>query len=401
MTAPPPRRVRLVLATPDGALIGALPVMTVARPWWQDVEPVVQAARAEHGVEVTILRLLEVGADGPLGRDITYLAQTAGSVPAEPWDGALDDHPLRLSYARPGGPAADLAWADHVIGAAGLVCEGPAVQVRTWNLSSLWRIPARGQTLWLKIVPPFFAHEGAVLEALAGAPVPALIGRDGPRILMAEVPGQDLYGAGGAALPPMIDLLVDLQRAWANRTDDLLALGLPDLRPPALVPAIEHVVARNLAAVSASDAAILSDFVAGLGDRLAAVAACGLPDTLVHGDAHPGNLRGGEGRLTLLDWGDCFLGHPLLDEPGFLGRIGAIDVEPCRRHWRALWRAAAPGSDPERASVLLAPVAAVRQAVVYQGFLDRIEPSEHPYHRDDPAERLTHAAGLLRAGAGA
>jgi hypothetical protein len=35
--------------------------------------------------------------------------------------------------------------------------------------------------------------------------------------------------------------------------------------------------------------------------------------------------------------------------------------------------------------------------VVFQGFLDRIEPSEHPYHRDDPAERLRRAAELVEA----
>jgi len=42
-------------------------------------------------------------------------------------------------------------------------------------------------------------------------------------------------------------------------------------------------------------------------------------------------------------------------------------------------------------------VAAARQAVTYQGFLDRIEPSEHPYHRTDPAERLKRVVALIRA----
>jgi hypothetical protein len=45
---------------------------------------------------------------------------------------------------------------------------------------------------------------------------------------------------------------------------------------------------------------------------------------------------------------------------------------------------------------LLAPVGLLRQAVVYQGFLDGIEPSEHPYHRADPADRLRCAADLIR-----
>ena len=46
---------------------------------------------------------------------------------------------------------------------------------------------------------------------------------------------------------------------------------------------------------------------------------------------------------------------------------------------------------------LLAPVAALRQAVIYRGFLDHIEPSEHPYHRRDPARWLRRAARLAAA----
>jgi aminoglycoside phosphotransferase (APT) family kinase protein len=195
----------------------------------------------------------------------------------------------------------------------------------------------------------------------------------------------------------MIEVLVDLQRTWMGRCDELLALGLPDWRASSLIPAIESVVERNVADLTAEDQAGLSAFVSGLAARFAAVAECGLPDTLVHGDVHRGNFRGDERHLTLLDWGDCAVGHPLLDQPAFLDRIDVEDVEPCRRHWHALWRAAIPGSDPDRASLLLAPIAAARQAMIYQGFLDRIEPSEHPYHRADPAERLARAAVLARA----
>jgi hypothetical protein len=53
-------------------------------------------------------------------------------------------------------------------------------------------------------------------------------------------------------------------------------------------------------------------------------------------------------------------------------------------------------SDPARASVLLAPVAAARHAVIYRSFLDNIEPSEQPYHRADPAKWLMRMAALVR-----
>ncbi len=46
---------------------------------------------------------------------------------------------------------------------------------------------------------------------------------------------------------------------------------------------------------------------------------------------------------------------------------------------------------------LLGPVAAARQAAIYQHFLDRIEPSEHPYHQSDPLEWLRRTVVLLSA----
>ena len=399
MIPPPPRLARIVLVTPDGRLLGALPATPIATPWWQDVELVVTAVRAAHGIEVTVLRLLEAGEPGPAGIEITYLAETtAADVDAEPWDGALDEQPLRLPYARPGGPAADLAWATSVLSERGYVPTGPAIQVRTWNLSSLWRIPVQGQTLWLKAVPPFFAHEGALVQTLAGAGerVPNLLGFEPGRMLMTEIPGADLYGAPLAVLLPMVDLLVDLQRRWAGRTGELIRLGLPDWRGERLAPAIEAVIARHAPQAPPEDRAMLERFAADLTRRLAEVAACGLPDTLVHSDFHPGNLRGSAKALTLLDWGDSAVGHPLLDQPAFLGRIPTRAALVARRRWHEAWRTAAPGCDPDRASALLAPVAAARQAATYQGFLDNIEPSEHPYHRADPLERLLHTAALLR-----
>jgi Ser/Thr protein kinase RdoA (MazF antagonist) len=513
-----PRTARLVLVTPDGGVVGSLRPVSVATPWWQDVEPVVRAVRERDGIAVTILRLLEAPPGVLNGGDVTYLAEVALQVAddamtaspqltasrqmttsrqttasrqriaavTEPWHGLLDDHPLRQTFARPGGPAADLAWAVSTLLELGRRPAGSPVQVKTWNLSSLWcipvedvsripaedvsRIPAEDlrrnpvedvppipvevlrrvpvgedvrsipaedlrrnpvedvppipvedlrrvpvgedlrsipvedvrrdrveeQTVWLKVVPPFFAHEGPLLECLAGARVPTLLAQAEGRSLLLHIPGNDLYAPELPVLLDMVALLVDLQRAWTGRAAELLALGLPDWRAQALPPAVADVVERTAEELSFADRATLDLFERTLPQRLADVAACGLDDTLVHGDFWPGNLRGDERSLTLLDWGDSGIGHPLLDQSAFLDRtpIGAADA--ISRHWARLWRHAVPHSDPERAFALLAPVAAARQAVVYRHFLDCIEPSEQPYHRTDPAERLRRTARLVR-----
>jgi len=404
-TEPPPRIVTLVLVSRDGGVLGQLPAFPVDTPWWQDAGPIVAGARTRFGLDVTVLRLLETELPSAHGGAVTYLveADPAAVVAAgpglnlEPWSASLGEDHRRPPYARPGGPAEDLAWAGSVLAGLGQERSGPAEQDRTWNLSSLWRLPTSDGATWLKVVPSFFEHEGALIDRLRGDAVPTLLGRDGARMLFAEVPGEDRYDAPLPELLEMIQILVDIQVRWLSRTGELAALGLPDWRAPAVSEVIAEVIERSRATLMRDDQSVLAAFLSGLPDRFTKIEACALPDGLIHGDFHPGNVRGSPGRLILLDWGDSGIGHPLLDESAFLDRIEPADVAAVRAYWHAAWRRAVPGSDPDRASDLLAPVAAARQAVIYRRFLDNIEPSEHAYHRADVPDWLRRTAAILRA----
>ena len=139
----------------------------------------------------------------------------------------------------------------------------------------------------------------------------------------------------------------------------------------------------------------LDRFVDGLPARMAAVDACGVPTTFVHGDFHPGNVRGDGTSLTLLDWGDCGLGNPLLDLPAFLEVSPPSHVGRIRDAWTGAWLRRVPSSDPARAAELLAPVAAARQALIYATFLANIEPAERRYHDVDVPRWLKRAAQLV------
>lgn len=351
-------------------------------------------------MEVTILRVLDASLPAPPGGRVTYLAEVdgaqAGGLPLSGWPGVLEPHPLRLPYAEPGGPSRELAWADGRLEDHGLVRTGRAQQMRTWNLSSLWRIPVGGESVWLKSVPPFFAHEGAVLDRLQDGPVPRLLAHQAGRVLMREIPGEDLYGAQLPTLLTLVSMLVSLQAQWCGREDELLSLGMPDWRGDPLTVAIESVVRRTWPELVSEDRRALTELLERLPRRFASLAECGVPDSLVHGDFAPGNARGRDDTIVLLDWGDCGVGHPLLDMSAFVDRIPSESVAPIKSHWTKRWRQAVPGSDPARAAELVEPIAAARQAVIYQGFLDGIEPSEHPYHRADPALWLHRAAERTR-----
>jgi hypothetical protein len=93
-----------------------------------------------------------------------------------------------MPWAESGGPAADLAWAAEHVEIA-----GAPQQHRTWNLSAIWALPTRDGQVWLKCLPPFCAHEPAVLGLLSDQRVPRVLASEGHRVLLADLPGEDGY----------------------------------------------------------------------------------------------------------------------------------------------------------------------------------------------------------------
>ena len=380
------RNVALVLIDDDGNVLGVTPPIEIAMPWWQEAGPIVDALPGS-----TVLRLLTATPDdhAPMGGDVTYLVQvphpdlvSQAGLTVQPWVGTLDDHELRQPWARPGGPAADLEWVSTVVEVT-----GPARQHRTWNLSAIWSIPTVGGDVWLKCIPTFFGHEGAALDLLSDLPIPRLIATEGHRILMAAMQGEDGHAASETEQLAMVESLVRIQAASISRVPDLLAAGVPDLRAEALHRELSSLIAR---VAPGNDA--LNRLIDEIPERMARVAQCGLPDALAHGDPHGGNCRREVTPPVWFDWGDSFVGNPLMD-------VAALHRMPesVVARWLDLWSEAVPGSTPHTAWEQLKPLAALRMAWVYQRFLDNIEPSEHIYHRDDVPTALRTTEQLLES----
>ncbi|HET7476623.1 MAG TPA: aminoglycoside phosphotransferase family protein [Dermatophilaceae bacterium] len=312
-------------------------------------------------------------------------------------DDPLVRHPNRLPYAEPGGHQRDLDWAAATLAAQGITVSAPPAQVRTWNLSSIWRLPTSAGPVWLKVTPPFCASEAAVLPLLDPRVVPTVLGATTSRVLLADVPGRDQYDARGHELRSMARMLIGLQATWVDRVPELETLGVLDQRAAAALPRIHSVVDRNRHELDHQAQRGLDDLVEGLPQRFAELEACGIPDTLVHGDFHPGNVRGTSGSYRILDWGDCGIGNPMLDlRPSFEyftpeDQVESVDI------WAGEWSRMVPGCDARRAAELVRPLGPIYGAVVYQKFLDNIEPSERPYHEGDPGRALRNAAAMVGA----
>jgi hypothetical protein len=205
---------------------------------------------------------------------------------------------------------------------------------------------------------------------------------------MADVPGTDCWEPDVATVEDVLRRYIAVQVALTGR--DLP--GLPDRRVSTLAARADRLLTPGLTGeLDAAERRALSRLVAGLPDRAAAIAAAGLPETLVHGDFHPGNWRSDGHHRVIVDWCETSHGHPahnLLRLAEWLpGPLAALATD-C---WAAGWRAAVPDSDPSRAADLMRPVQRLEAALTYQGFLDGIEPDERPYHEGDPAEQIRMA----------
>jgi hypothetical protein len=371
-----PRLVTLVVDEPRGVL----EPFEVESPWKMECCPVIDEAARRFGVDVSVVRVLSMGHDP--GGPVTYLVEAPAIDPRllGPFASRLARSSLRPDFAEVGGVARLIAWADDAVAAVGGERTGSVRQVRTWNLSCLLRLETTLGRLWLKAVPSFFAHEGAVIELLATrAPerVPRVLASMPGTTLMADTSGVDGYDIDLDTFVATLEAIVPAMGSLS--VEELRAAGVPEFTEADIGPAIVDLAERHGAQLTSGEREHLDRLIDEAGDRWRAG---GDRLGLVHGDLHGGNISlRSDGPNVVLDWGDASVTHPLME-------LAVLDSY--RPHWadevidpwlemvgctRSQWEA-------------FRPLAAVRLAIVYRMFCDRIEPAERVYHRTDIVSAL-------------
>jgi hypothetical protein len=376
-------RIVTTVVTHGGACAGIVGPFPVKVPWWAEVEPVVVHLEQTLGVPVVVLRLVAVeGADGARDGHVTYHAEALRPPVNLPrCEFVDDDHPLRQPWARASGVRELFRWAAQHVDLT-----GRPVQRKTWNLAGLFRLPTADGPVWLKAIPAFAAAEPTAIAAFARVDpdlVPIVLASGPGRLLLSDVPGSDCWDASPQVVTGAVRRLATAQARIGRPPDNL-----PDRRPETLAAAVHDLLDGPVGA-ELSRAELRA--AGSLQSRWEMLADCGLPDTVVHGDFHPGNWRRGDGAPVILDFADAHRGNPVLDG------LRAIDFLPASRRrgaadaWIAAWTAAVPRSRPAEALRIAEPLAHLAYAVRYQEFLDNIEPSERVYHLGDPAASIRQA----------
>jgi hypothetical protein len=388
--------------------LGGIGPFPVSVPWWVEVEPVVAHLHEVLGVPVLVLRLLTVeGGEGARDGHVTYhvaaLDRPAPGLLAErPVDHAARSmlngpEELRSPWARLAGINEMLTWASDKLRAVGRPMTGAAEQYRTWNLAALFRLPTGHGPVWLKTTPRFAADEASVIAAFARvdpALVPPVIGAGPRRVLLEHLRGEDCWDASPQIITSAVQRLATAQAVLAVRPAALPA-RLADRRTPVIAGQITALLDGEVAGeLSAGEVAAAR----GLLSRFARLDECGLPDTIVHGDFHPGNWRSDGGPPAIVDWADARFGNPVLDGLRARDFLPAGKRPAAARAWIEAWASLVPGCEPARALSIAEPLAHLIYAVRYQEFLDGIEPSERIYHLGDPAAAIRAALrGILAA----
>ena len=260
------------------------------------------------------------------------------------------------------------AWIHERVDRLGSAVVGEIEQphIRPW--ATVMRVPTEGGDVYFKANAPPLRFEAALVGLLAERRPDCV-----PPLLAVELErGWMLMADAGIRLRDLVErerdlscwvdvlpLYAGVQLDVADRADDMVALGVPDLRLAALPASYEQLLddvelppeEREQIAASVPRVRELCEELAGYG----------LPETIQHDDFHDGQVYVRDGRYLLLDWGDACVTHPFFTLSVTLEGVlawglddveGSVDVTPFRDAYLAPFERCAERAELENAATI-------------------------------------------------
>jgi hypothetical protein len=205
------------------------------------------------------------------------------------------------------------AWIREQVTPVGAI-EQP--HVRPW--STVMRVPTEGGAVWFKANTEALRYEAALVARLAARRrdcVPPLVAVDLERgWMLMEDAGTTLRAliAEERSLERWLHVLplyAGVQIDMAGEAEELIALGVPDVRLATLPEQFERLVAA-LAGELVEDEQRLRDQLPWIAEACDELASFGIPETIQHDDFHDAQVFVRDGRYLLMDWGDACISHP-------------------------------------------------------------------------------------------
>ncbi len=217
--------------------------------------------------------------------------------------------------------------------------------VQPW--STVLVLPTDLGDVYFKAAADTQRHEAALVAALAERRpdcIPRLLACDADRgwLLMEDAGTQlRLLIEREQTLARWLDVLplyAGVQLDLAPTAEDLIQLGVPDLRL-ATLPARYEQLLDELDHLPPDELARLVDGVQVVEDMCLELAAFGLPESIQHDDLDDEQIYARDGGYRVLDWGDACISHPFFTLSVTLEGViawglddvrGSVDIAPFR-----------------------------------------------------------------------
>jgi hypothetical protein len=216
-------------------------------------------------------------------------------------------------WREPGFVAEAHAWIEARLADLGIMRTGDIEQPHVFAWSTVMRASTDRGDVWFKANTEELRHEAAIVNILSVREpdlVPPLLAHDHDTgwMLMPDA-GETLRKVieRERSLERWLDVLpryATLQIEHADRVDDFLAAGVPDLRLATLPESFDRLVGGLDVEQRFREA---TPYVAELCDRLASY---GIAETIQHDDLHDAQVFLADGAHLVLDWGDACISHP-------------------------------------------------------------------------------------------
>jgi aminoglycoside/choline kinase family phosphotransferase len=249
----------------------------------------------------------------PIPHVETYFAEEENGVPV-----------LRPPWGRAGWYREISEWAEYELAKHDLRLAEPLQQMKQWDISSVLKGRTETGDVYVKAIPTLFATEpritaglsrlfpGAVPEPLATYERP-----DEGRLLLRDFGGKILWDPGVErdVMDDALRLLARMQIECAHRTDQLFAIGCADRRLQGMREELRALMADDTARARLTEEEIarLQDLLPAIEETCARLLSGPVPQTLLHGDFHSGNVATTDSGLIVFDWTDACVCHPFFD----------------------------------------------------------------------------------------
>ncbi len=384
---------------------GRLPAFDVSPVFYPEVVEVVRKAREECGLDIAILRCLVEG-DANEGKPRLYSAICA-SDGAEPRPGfkwteldepnfdESDDAALRkrarLEVERLSSPAlndssvpwdsptgwhqAALNWLEANLPPSHDGKPWQASQIRSWSISSVWRVTSAGTRLYFKASPRYFASEVAVTLDVAGrfpnvSPSIAAAQPENGWMLMRDLGDVTLGMIDDAEMwHDTMKTIAIVQQGYAGRFGEMERMGIERRTTEDIVETLvnwtnDPAGVEILMFGEENEAALrrLEPNVGRIESMAGKLHELGVPSTLEHGDLDATNVFIRNGSPVLMDWSDACVSHPFFTP---------LTPAQARRHpefvdtYLREWTSYAPLESLRRGFEAAKPLAALESAFHY------------------------------------